>query len=99
VKYAAYAFWLFFFNDTATTEIYTDDTGVEVAFLLAITFILGLLHPRRAWQWALMVGPALPIADLITGTPAPKGLVLVLIAIGLVGAYAGALLRKAAVPA
>jgi len=99
VKYAAYAFWLPATLFLARFELHTDDTGVEVAFLLAITFILGLLHPRRAWQWALMVGPALPIADLITGTPAPKGLVLVLIAIGLVGAYAGALLRKAAVTA
>lgn len=96
---AAYALWLPATLFLARFELHTDDTGVEVAFLLAITFILGLLHPRRAWQWALMVGPAIPAADLLTGKSAPAALLPIVIAIGLVGAYAGALLRKTAVPA
>jgi hypothetical protein len=39
-------------------ELHTDDTGVEVFFILLATFVLGCWHPRRAWQWALLVGHA-----------------------------------------
>ena len=78
-------------------ELHTDDTGVEVFFILLATFILGCWHPRRAWQWALLVGPCAPLADLLF-KPAQQGLhaiAAVVIAIGLTGSYAGVLLRKA----
>jgi hypothetical protein len=77
-------------------ELHTDDTGVEVFFLLLATFVLGSCHPRRAWQWALLVAPAIPAADWIF-KPAQTGLLLltaVTIVIGMVGSYGGALLRK-----
>jgi hypothetical protein len=77
-------------------ELHTDDTGVEVFFILLATFVLGCWHPRRAWQWALLVGPCAPAADWIF-KPTQTGLAVitaVVIAIGLVGSYAGALLRK-----
>ena len=77
-------------------ELHTDDTGVEVFFILLATFVLGFWHPRRAWQWALLVGPCAPLADWLfkssqTGLAA---IIAFVIAIGLVGSYAGALLRK-----
>jgi len=55
----------------------------------------------RAWQWALLVGPCVPAAHLLFGTRplAARDTVLLLgfvIALGLAGAYAGVLARKAA---
>lgn len=99
---AAWLFWLAAVPFLMSFELHTDDTGVEVMFLLAITFGLGCLHPRHAWMWALLVGPSIPAADLLFGTPHPGlnhrgdlailcGVVAVL---GLAGSYAGVLLRK-----
>jgi hypothetical protein len=77
-------------------ELHTDDTGVEVFLIFLLTFVLGCWHPRHAWQWALLVGPCAPAADLLFGTRS-WGLVsiaAVVIVIGLLGSYAGALLRR-----
>jgi hypothetical protein len=96
----AYVFWLPAVIFLARYDLRTDDTGVEVFFLLAITFILGTLHPRHAWQWALLVGPAIPLAEMAFGHPqAPAGMALllaVLIALGMAGSYMGAGLRRIA---
>src|SRR5690242_17541367 len=95
---AAYVFWVPAVLFLGRFELHTDDTGVEVAFLLAITFILGTLHPRHAWQWGLLVGPCIPAAQvLFGGARISSGLALLLavvVAIGMAGAYAGALLGK-----
>jgi hypothetical protein len=93
---AAYVLWLPAILFLGRFELHTDDTGVEVFFLLLITFLLGALHPRHAWQWALLVGPAIPLAELLFGQT-HSGLALLLavvIALGLAGSYTGALLRK-----
>jgi hypothetical protein len=95
----AYVFWLPAVVFLGRYDLHTDDTGVEVFFLLLITFILGSLHPRRAWQWALLVGPAIPLAELLFAHPQPGAGALVLLAVvtavGLAGSYAGAGLRRA----
>ena len=102
---AAYLFCLAVGLFLARFELHTDDTGVEVFFILLFTFVLGCWHPRHAWQWALLVGPWAPAADvweLNFGTAKPAlehtgGLLLVtgvVIGLGLAGSYAGALLRK-----
>ena len=102
---AAYLFCLAAGLFLASFELHTDDTGVEVFFILLFTFVLGCWHPRHAWQWALLVGPWAPAADvwqLNFGNTKPAlehtgGLLLVtgvVIALGLAGSYAGALLRK-----
>ena len=77
-------------------ELYTDDAGVVAFFILALTFLLGCLHPLHAWQWGLLVGPAVPLADLLFGRARLDLLVLgaFTIALGLVGSYTGALLRR-----
>ena len=36
----------------ARVELHSDDSGVIVALILVTTFILGCLHPKRAWLWA-----------------------------------------------
>ena len=102
---AAYLFCLAVGLFLARFELHTDDTGVEVFLILLFTFVLGCSKPRHAWQWALLVGPWAPAADLWQlnfGTAKPDlshtgGLLLltgVVIALGLAGSYAGALLRK-----
>jgi hypothetical protein len=81
-------------------DLHTDDTGVEVFAILTMTFILGCWRPQHAWQWALLVGPCAPAAELIF-LPGPKAfgqyaaIFAVVIAIGMAGAYIGALTRKA----
>lgn len=95
----AYAFWLPAILFLGYFELHTDDTGVEVGLLLVITFLLGTLHPRHAWQWALLVGPVIPAAQLLFGhSQAGRGMALVLlfvVALGLAASYTGALLRRA----
>jgi hypothetical protein len=103
---ACYGFWIVAGFFLARYELHTDDTGIEVFLILLITFILGCWHPRHAWQWALLVGPCAPAADLCESLlgkeqPAvhsPGGLLTitaVVILIGLGGSNGGALLRKA----
>ena len=78
-------------------ELHTDDTGVEVAFLFALALILGVLHPRRAWQWGLLLGLSIPGADLLFGSRTP-GLVLiglVTTGIAMAGSYLGAFAGRA----
>ena len=94
----AYAFWVPAVLFLGRFELHTDDTGVEVGLLLAITFLLGALHPRHAWQWALLVGPCIPAAQLLFGHRESSGLGLLLaivVALGLAGSYAGAGVRRA----
>lgn len=95
----AYAFWLPAILFLGYFELHTDDTGVEVGLLLVITFLLGTLHPRHAWQWALLVGPVIPAAEVLFGHPqAGRGmavLLLFVVALGLSGSYTGALIRRA----
>ena len=101
---APYAFCLAAAAFLAWFELHTDDTGLEVIYILAVTFALGCWRPRNAWQWALLVGPWAPAADILrailggpTGIPIHGGLASVAIAVvvvGLIGSYAGALLRK-----
>jgi len=86
----------------ARLELHSDDAGVIAFFILACAGVLGFLHPRHAWQWALLVGPSVPIADLIfragrapVNSVAGVGLLLLfVIAVGLAGSYSGALLRS-----
>ena len=84
-------------------ELRTDDAGVVVFFVLAMTLVLGCLHPRRAWQWGF-AGWCVPIAELFWGTarghlggaPGAALLLAFVTGIGLAGGYAGAWLRRAA---
>lgn len=86
----------------ARLELHSDDAGVIAFFILACAGVLGFLHPRNAWQWALLVGPSVPIADLLFRPAKPPvnslagfGLLLLfVIAMGLAGCYSGALLRS-----
>jgi hypothetical protein len=98
---AAYVLWIAAAAFLMRFELHSDDAGVIAFFILLATCLLGSLHPRRAWQWALLVGPAVPAADLIFGSPhSPFSLsetvklFVFVVVIGLAGAYLGVLLRK-----
>lgn len=80
----------------AQFELETDDTGVEVGLILGISFVLGWAHPRRAWQWALLIGGSVPVAELAARHQAMAGVAAFTIGLGLAGSYAGAGVRRAA---
>jgi hypothetical protein len=82
-------------------ELHTDDAGVVVLFILVITFILGWIHPRRAWLWAFL-GWCVPAVHLfwraaksdlnnVSGIVMLTAFVTVL---GFAGSYSGVLARK-----
>ena len=82
-------------------ELNSDDAGIIALFILLSTCFLGSLRPRHAWQWALLVAPAVPLADLLFRSShlAPGDtarLAAFVLSVGLVGAYLGVLLRKTA---
>jgi hypothetical protein len=86
----------------ARYDLHTDDTGVEVFLLLAVTFLLGCMHPRHAWQWALLVGPGIPIAEALFKEHGSQGInfaslslvAAFVIGLGLAGSYSGAFARR-----
>ncbi len=68
--------------------------------LLPLCFLLGLLHPRRAWLWALIIGLSLPFTALLslaTGwfplqeIPTPPYAALIALIPAFIGVYAGVL--------
>ena len=68
---------------------------MEVFLILTVTFLLGCLHPRRAWQWALPVGLTIPVVEwLARGRTGGALLAAFLIALGLAGSYSVALVRR-----
>jgi hypothetical protein len=98
VSAACYLFCAVIIAFLARLELHSDDTGVEVFFILLSTFLLGCWHPVRAWQWALLVGLAVPAADWIGRTPRPGidfAVPAFVIAVGLAGSYAGVFVRRA----
>ena len=89
-------------------DLHTTEVTVTIVTLLATGFALGLLRPKAAWRWAVLIALGLPVmaavaklSDMPTVEPAqldPR-VTLVALAFALVGAYAGALLRRVAAAA
>lgn len=93
---------------------YSDEHASEpqgtVLALLALTFVMGLVQPVRAWRWPILVGLWVPLLDFLLaapGSPEPHGgglhgfwsylaLLAFVEAIGFGGAYVGAGLRRLA---
>lgn len=77
-------------------ELHTDDTGVEVGFVLLFTFALGFWQPSRAWLFSL-IGLGIPLAELGWGNLSPKKAALiglVVLAISVTGTVCGVMARK-----
>ena len=71
-----------------------DDTGVSAAAVFTSCGILGVVHPRRAWQWALAVGSWIPALGIALHQNYESGAALV---VAFAGAYAGKPVRFALV--
>ncbi|MCW5941930.1 MAG: hypothetical protein KIS66_06845 [Fimbriimonadaceae bacterium] len=75
--------------------------------LLIVTMAFGAVWPRRAWRWALWIGGAVPALHVVAHAlgvkpaypvePGPIAAFLALIP-AFLGAYLGALLRRASGP-
>jgi hypothetical protein len=85
------------------TEVYP-----TLSVVLAGSFVLGAIEPRRAWRWALLAGVFVPLSMIAAhwrdmpgrlGWLGPLAILLVLMIPGMIGAYSGALLRKITVAA
>jgi hypothetical protein len=98
---AAIALFLFL----ARVELTSDDTGIIAGLIFLSACALALLQPRHALRWGLIIGLAIPAAELYAvyfGTPrsgfsAPKAVAGILpfaLAIAMIGAYIGAGVRK-----
>ena len=91
----------------ARYDLRTDDTGVELFFLMIAGAILALIDPRRPWRWGLLLGGTILAAEIynrIFGVPRPSlgpwwgyALVgLITMAAGCLGAFAAAGVRRLA---
>lgn len=89
-------------------DLHTTEVSVTVVALLATGIALGLLCPKAAWRWAVLLALGLPVlavsaklGRMRTAEPVQLDLriTLVALAFALVGAYAGVLLRRAATAA
>ena len=79
-----------------------DEPQAAVLVILVVTFILGLIQPRKAWLWAIIVALSLPAVYLFARSlgyqpfsPPSPGWYASLLALipAFIGAYAGALGR------
>jgi hypothetical protein len=89
----AFAGWVDFNND---------EPQAAVLVILVVTFLLGLIRPRKAWLWAIIVALCLPGVYLLASglgyqpvSPPSPGWYASIIALipAFIGAYSGALSR------
>ena len=71
-----------------------EDTRITAGSILILTGLLGMSMPQPPWLWALAVGIWIPAQGILRHHN--FGLITVLI-IAFIGAYTGALIRKARV--
>jgi hypothetical protein len=72
-----------------------DDTGVTAGMVFLTAALFGALRPVRPWTWALAVGVWIPLFGIVLHRNAGS---LLALAPALLGAYAGALARRALAP-
>ena len=81
-------------------ELHSDDTGVEVAFVLLFTFILGYWQPKFAWIFSL-IGLSIPLAEVVWGAPPMKKAALIglfVMVISITGSVTGVVARRMMAP-
>jgi len=75
-------------------ELRSDDAGIEALLILVVSFALGSLYPRGAWRMALIIGSAIPLADLLARRNTGPLLALFTLGIAMAASLAGAAIRK-----
>ena len=73
----------------------TDDTGVEVALLVALSLALAVAAPRRAFAVGVAIGLPIAASSLLSG----NGAALAALAFALFGAGLGWMMRRGAAAA
>jgi len=84
-------------------DLHTTEVGVTALALLLAGLVLGLLQPKAAWRWAVLLALGLPVMAVVarlfrvrTAEPIrldPR-IALVALAFALVGCYSGVLIRR-----
>jgi hypothetical protein len=67
-----------------------DDTGITAGLLLLTSAGFGMAEPRQPWRWGLAIGAWIPVMQLLKSW---QPMALVILAIAMVGAHVGSLLR------
>jgi hypothetical protein len=84
-------------------DLHTTEVSVTIAALLLAGLLLGLLQPRAAWRWAVVLALGLPVMAAVghmlqLGTAEPIRLdpriALVALVFALIGCYSGVLVRR-----
>ena len=79
-----------------------DEVYPTLMVVLIGSFVLGVLRPRHAWRWAIIIGLGVPFFGPLPALPARLAspgrwaMLAVLLIPGLIGAYTGSILRSAA---
>ena len=73
------------------TSPHWDDTGITAMAMLCASGVLGILHPRRPWVWALAIGVWIPILNILA-THNPSTIFALIFPFA--GAYLGAFGRR-----
>jgi hypothetical protein len=71
-----------------------DDTGVSAAALFGVCALLGSVGPCQPWVWAVAAGLWIPMLSLALHPSAPNYGSLLALVFAVVGAYAGAGVRR-----
>ncbi len=84
-------------------DLKVTEVSVSILMLLTFSFFAGFAGPHRAWRWSLLIGIWVPLFALVASSagvthPTPTELITSWIALvpTLVGAYAGAIISRAA---
>jgi len=72
-----------------------DDAGITAGAVFLTAALFGALRPRHAWIWGVAVGVWIPLFGIVLHHNSGS---LLALAPALVGAYAGALARRAILP-
>jgi hypothetical protein len=87
---------------TGYINLHASEVQAPILTILVFTFLLGYLHPKRAWLWAIVLSLSIPLSFVIPpllGYPTPyqpsPNIFATLIALipAFIGTYAGVLFR------
>lgn len=84
-------------------DLQVTEVSVTILTLLAVGLLLGLLQPKSAWRWALLISAGIPIMEMIainfrlqTAEPVQLNpfVILIVLLFALIGTYVGVFIRR-----
>ena len=90
---------------TGYVDLHNNEVQAPLLMLLLSTIVLGIIQPRKAWLWALLVGMWIPLGPVLalvvgginTNYPDPLRTTISLLPVfipAFMGAYFGAMLSR-----